>query len=227
MRESLVYKLVQKGNVPGVEVDRNRFQEIYHSKYGKVRIYKILSVSKESKEYVADPANRVCDVPGSWFCPGQYPPALKKVLTIKKDFRQLEDFNAKGQNEDSDYQKQYLENVHGGQHRGSAAKPHQLEVLSSDKIDRINDESEWKDNEATTEMWQLISEDKHNDLVEALSKNPRLAHIRSSDGRGPMFWAYENNRKDIILALKTVGVLDTRKDAKGIMAKELQYQGGV
>jgi dolichyl-diphosphooligosaccharide--protein glycosyltransferase len=220
MRESLVYKLVQKGNVPGVEVDRNRFQEIYHSKYGKVRIYKILSVSKESKEYVADPANRVCDVPGSWFCPGQYPPALKKVLTIKKDFRQLEDFNAKGKNEDGDYQKQYMEGVHGG--FKAATKPRQLEVLSDDEIDIINDESEWGDNESTTELWQLISENKYKDLLELLLKNPGLAHIRSSDGRGPLFWAYENNQKDIIRALKSMGVDDTRKDAKGIMAKELQ-----
>jgi dolichyl-diphosphooligosaccharide--protein glycosyltransferase len=220
MRESLVYKLVQKDMKPGVEVDRNRFQEVYQSKYGKVRIYRILSVSQESKEYVADPANRVCDVPGSWFCPGQYPPALKKVLNIKKDFRQLEDFNAKGENEDGDYQKQYLENLHGS-HQASV-KPRQLEVLSPDEIDILNDESEWDDNEATTELWQLISGNKYNDLLELLLKNPGLAHVRSSDGRGPMFWAYENNRKDIIHALKTMGVLDTRKDAKGIMAKELQ-----
>jgi dolichyl-diphosphooligosaccharide--protein glycosyltransferase len=101
-------------------------------------------------------------------------------------------------------------------------KPRQLEVLSPDEIDILNDESEWEDNEATTELWQLISENKYKELLEALLKNPGLGHIRSSDGRGPMFWAYENNRKDIIHALKTMGVLDTRKDANGIMAKELQ-----
>jgi dolichyl-diphosphooligosaccharide--protein glycosyltransferase len=112
MKESLVYKLVQNGVVPGVEVDRNRFGMVYASKYGKVRIYKILSVSKESKEWVADPANRVCDAPGSWYCRGQYPPALEKVLTIKKDFKQLEDFNAKGKEDhDSEYQKQYMKNL--------------------------------------------------------------------------------------------------------------------
>ncbi len=64
-----------------------RFKEVYQSKHGKVRIYKILSVSNESKEWV--PKNRLCDAPGSWFCPGQYPPGLQKVLKEKKDFRQV------------------------------------------------------------------------------------------------------------------------------------------
>jgi dolichyl-diphosphooligosaccharide--protein glycosyltransferase len=78
------------------------------------------------------------------------------------------------------------------------------------------------DNDATTELWQLISENKYNDLLELLLKNPGLAHVRSSDGCGPMFWAYENNRKDMVHALKTMGVLDTREDAKGIIPKDLQ-----
>jgi dolichyl-diphosphooligosaccharide--protein glycosyltransferase len=217
MRESLVFKLVQKDTMPGVEVDRNRFKEVYASKYGKVRIYKILSVSKESKEWVADINNRECDVPGSWFCPGKYPPALKKVLNIKKDFRQLEDFNSKSKEDNSAYQTQYLENLHGN-HR--PVKPRQLEVLSEDEIDIINEQ--WEDNEATTQMWQLISENKYNDLLELLLTNPGLAHIRSSDGRGPMFWAYENKRDDMVHALKTMGVLDTRKDAQGVTPASLR-----
>ncbi|EED93659.1 oliosaccharyl transferase, partial [Thalassiosira pseudonana CCMP1335] len=89
MQESLLYRLHSNGLVPGVEVDKNRFKEVYKTKYGKVRIYKVLSVSKESKEWVAN--NRVCDAPGSWFCRGQYPPGLQKVLREKKDFKQLED----------------------------------------------------------------------------------------------------------------------------------------
>lgn len=84
-----------------------RFREVYKSKYGKVRIYKIMSVSKDSKQWVLD--NRECDAPGSWFCPGHYPPALEKVLEEKRDFAQLEDFNTK--TSDEDYQKQYFENL--------------------------------------------------------------------------------------------------------------------
>jgi dolichyl-diphosphooligosaccharide--protein glycosyltransferase len=67
-------------------------------------------VSQESKAWVADPANRICDAEGSWFCRGQYPPALQKILKEKKDFRQLEDFNAEHEH-DAEYQRQYHENL--------------------------------------------------------------------------------------------------------------------
>lgn len=59
-----------------------------------MRIFKVMSVSEESKKWVANPENRQCDAPGSWYCTGQYPPALDKVLKHKRDFKQLEDFNA-------------------------------------------------------------------------------------------------------------------------------------
>ena len=103
----MLYKLHSHKLVPGVEADRNRFKEVFRSKYGKVRIFQVLSVSKESKQWVKD--NRICDVEGSWYCPGQYPPALQKILKEKKDFAQLEDFN-RGE-KDSDYTKQYFENL--------------------------------------------------------------------------------------------------------------------
>lgn len=109
MEASLLYKLHSHGN-NAVQVDKNRFKEVYKSTHGKVRIFKILSVSKESKEWVADPANRICDAEGSWFCRGQYPPALQKILKEKKDFKQLEDFNA-NREDDSEYQRQYHENL--------------------------------------------------------------------------------------------------------------------
>lgn len=67
-----------------------------------------MSVSQESKDWVIQ--NRQCDAPGSWFCPGRYPPALEKILEEKRDFAQLEDFNAK-RDHDADYQKEYFENL--------------------------------------------------------------------------------------------------------------------
>ena len=42
-----------------------------------------------------DPENRQCDAPGSWYCVGQYPPALGELIEKGKAFAQLEDFNAK------------------------------------------------------------------------------------------------------------------------------------
>jgi dolichyl-diphosphooligosaccharide--protein glycosyltransferase len=64
-------------------------------------------VSKESKEWVEK--NKKCDSPGSWYCPGHYPPALEKILKEKRDFQQLEDFNRGSA--DSKYQKEYFENL--------------------------------------------------------------------------------------------------------------------
>mmetsp|Transcript_11404 Transcript_11404/g.27535 ORF Transcript_11404/g.27535 Transcript_11404/m.27535 type:complete len:851 (-) Transcript_11404:462-3014(-) len=107
MEASLLYNLHSHNIADGVEADRNRFKEVYMSKNGKVRIFKVMSVSKESKEWVEK--NRKCDAPGSWFCPGQYPPALEKILKEKQDFAQLEDFNRGA--DDAEYQKQYFENL--------------------------------------------------------------------------------------------------------------------
>jgi len=70
-----------------------------------------MSVSKESKAWVSQ--NLKCDAPGSWYCPGQYPPALQNILSEKKDFAQYEDFNRKDLDKDSQkqYAEEYFENL--------------------------------------------------------------------------------------------------------------------
>lgn len=73
---SIVYKMVEQGVRPGVTLSEKYFKEVYKSKYGKVRVYEVQRVSKKSKKWLADPGNRMCDAPGSWYCPGQYPPDL-------------------------------------------------------------------------------------------------------------------------------------------------------
>jgi dolichyl-diphosphooligosaccharide--protein glycosyltransferase len=109
------------------------FLQVYQSKYGKVRIYKVMGVSQESKAWAADPANRICDgdairisscthahtltltlthtAPGSWYCVGQYPPAIDKIFekkgVVKRDFAQLEDFNTKKDERSRRYQEEY------------------------------------------------------------------------------------------------------------------------
>ncbi|KPA86000.1 oligosaccharyl transferase-like protein [Leptomonas pyrrhocoris] len=97
MRASLLYNLHENKVAPGVEVDPALFQEVYTSKYGLVRIYKVMNVSRESKRWVADPANRVCNPPGSWICPGQYPPAkeIQAMLAHRVEFEQEGTFNPK------------------------------------------------------------------------------------------------------------------------------------
>ncbi|CAE7233317.1 stt3 [Symbiodinium natans] len=102
MRESFVYNAVKHKLLPGVELNPKLFKEVHTTKHGLMRIFQVLNVSQESKAWVADPANRICDAPGSWYCTGQYPPALSKLIAKRKNFAQLEDFNRK-QTEKSDY----------------------------------------------------------------------------------------------------------------------------
>ncbi|KPA86001.1 putative mitochondrial oligosaccharyl transferase subunit [Leptomonas pyrrhocoris] len=107
MRASLLYNLHENKVAPGVEVDPALFQEVYTSKYGLVRIYKVMNVSRESKRWVADPANRVCNPPGSWICPGQYPPAkeIQAMLAHRVEFEQEGTFNPK---RNDSYYKAYM-----------------------------------------------------------------------------------------------------------------------
>ena len=74
MEASMLYKMHSGDLKPGVTIDKKLFQEAYKSKYGLVRIWKVMNISQETKAWLADPANRQCDRPGSWYCPGQYPP---------------------------------------------------------------------------------------------------------------------------------------------------------
>lgn len=101
MRASFVYNAVKHNLVDGVRLDPKLFKEVHTTKHGLMRIYQVLNVSNESKAWVADPANRICDAPGRWYCVGQYPPKLKKLISKRKNFSQLEDFNR--QVEKSDY----------------------------------------------------------------------------------------------------------------------------
>jgi len=231
MERSFLYKLHSSAIKSNVNADPTKFTEVYRSKYGKVRIYKILGVSQESKDWVESPQNRRCDVPGSWFCPGQYPPALQGVLARKKDFAQLEDFN-RG-NKDDDYQKQYFENLaNPSKARDQAARAEvpkqqqpkisgddgdapsaEFQKPSQDKIDSVY--NRWADTDETTLMWQIISSGNANDLNAWLQTNPLVAFVRSADGRGPMWWAFENRNQDMVKILMKVGVPHTDKDKYG------------
>jgi len=96
MAESVLYKMVMHQEKAGVKVNSHLFKEVHTTKYGLMRIFQVMNVSQESKDWVADPKNRVCDAPGSWYCVGQYPPALDKLIEKRRNFAQVEDFNVKG-----------------------------------------------------------------------------------------------------------------------------------
>jgi len=113
MAESLLYKLCMAGHM-GVKQNETYFQHVYTSKYGKVRIYKVRQVSLKSKKWIADQKNRMCDAPGSWYCVGQYPPALKSFISKRRDFAQLEDFNVKRDAHSKKYHEEYMRRMGGG-----------------------------------------------------------------------------------------------------------------
>jgi dolichyl-diphosphooligosaccharide--protein glycosyltransferase len=96
MAKSLLYKLVMAGVDQGVSVNTKYFREVHKTRFGYMRVYEVQNVSKKSKKWVADPANRDCDAPGSWYCVGKYPPAIQPLINQRRNFAQLEDFNKKG-----------------------------------------------------------------------------------------------------------------------------------
>ncbi|CAM43323.1 oligosaccharyl transferase-like protein [Leishmania braziliensis MHOM/BR/75/M2904] len=91
MAKSLIYHLHSAGVKEGVTLNDKLFQHVYTSAHGLMRIFKVMNVSAESKKWVADPANRVCHPPGSWICPGQYPPAKEIQEMLAHRYTSLKD----------------------------------------------------------------------------------------------------------------------------------------
>jgi len=88
MRQSLLYKLVMHKMQQGVKVNEKLFKEVHTTKHGLMRVYQVMNISQESKDWIADPKNRICDAPGSWYCVGQYPPPLEKLIAKRRNFAQ-------------------------------------------------------------------------------------------------------------------------------------------
>jgi dolichyl-diphosphooligosaccharide--protein glycosyltransferase len=88
-----------------------------------------------------------------------------------------------------------------------------MKRLSPEDIDKIN--AHWDDNELTSLMWELISDRRVAELIKLFQEAPEAPHMRSSDGRGPMWWAFEYKRTKIVDILKKMGVSDQLTDAEG------------
>jgi len=105
MANSLLYKLATYDPRQPRTLNSSRWEPVMTSKYGKVRIYKIKRVSKDSKRWIQNATNLACENPSKkwgaaydgsadWYCPGSYPPAVQWLIKKRKPFRQLEDFNS-------------------------------------------------------------------------------------------------------------------------------------
>jgi hypothetical protein len=73
----------------------------------------------------------------------------------------------------------------------------------------------WKDTDDTTKLWKLISGGQYDALKLLLEETPSLATVRSSDGRGPLFWAHEYSQKKMASLLAFNGADATATDKDG------------
>ena len=96
-----------------------------------------------------------------------------------------------------------------------------MEKLSDKRIEELNDPENWSDSEETSMMWELISQGMIHEFLDVVQENSKIAHVRSADGRGPMWWAHEYKRPKMIQVLRKMGVSETRKDVNGIRPTDL------
>merc|ERR1711865_543770 len=61
MRKSLVYNLYMHGKQSEGQADPKLFELVWKSSNDQMRFFKVVNVSKESKDWVADNDNRLCD----------------------------------------------------------------------------------------------------------------------------------------------------------------------
>lgn len=67
-------------------------------------------------------------------------------------------------------------------------------------------EQVFEDSPVLTTMWQAASSGETEMFISQLIQNREFAQHRSSDGRGPMFWAYEFKNVDTLALLLHLGV---------------------
>eukprot|EP00755_Sulcionema_specki_P012285 Sspe_Gene.51024::Locus_28343_Transcript_1_1_Confidence_1.000_Length_666::g.51024::m.51024 len=79
----------------------------------------------------------------------------------------------------------------------------------------------WEDTEATTAMWRAVSTGNLAEVKAMIESDPNKVTMRSRDGRGPLWWAYENKQQEIITYLLEAGVNPDEKDADGKQASEM------
>lgn len=94
-----------------------------------------------------------------------------------------------------------------------------MKKASPEQIEELN--RVWEDSEMTSLLWQLIASDNGNELTNLMMEYPQAVHMRSSDGRGPLFWAYEFGNEKFVKFLKRAGVRDDVKDAEGMRPIDL------
>lgn len=71
-------------------------------------------------------------------------------------------------------------------------------------------------------MWQLIHNNEFEVIQGWLSEYPETVSIRSEDGRGPLWWAYEEGNTRLIDLFIANGASVDERDAKGLKPVDLK-----
>lgn len=91
----------------------------------------------------------------------------------------------------------------------------EIEMEEEEVKDDASSNPNWKDTATTTNLWKLISSGNYDGLKKLLDENPSFAKVRSADGRGPLFWAYEYSQPRMTSLLSLKGADTKAKDKYG------------
>merc|ERR1711871_752881 len=80
---------------------------------------------------------------------------------------------------------------------------------------------EWRNSPQVTEAWNIVDHGSLDDLKEFLEENEEHVFLRSEDGRGPLFWAYEYGREEMISLLLEKGAESDSGDKFGNVPKDM------
>lgn len=93
----------------------------------------------------------------------------------------------------------------------AAAEP----ALPEGPIRPAQETYEWSDSDLTSAVWRAVNDGSLDSLKRIVRYNNDAVHVRSKDGRGALWWAYEYGKTDIIDQLLAWGASATERDATG------------
>jgi hypothetical protein len=72
-------------------------------------------------------------------------------------------------------------------------------------------------------LYTVITKNENQELQSILDEDNTRSHLRSADGRGPLFWAHEANNEEAIEMLKKAGASEDWQDADGKTCTTIEH----